>query len=226
MNARTAVPHVPQDAHQHHGKRDTALWLGVILSVGIHFLAFLYWPEMQADELVVARAELTAVDLPPEVEIPAQPQAIARPATPIAAATQVSEEITIAPTTFEANPVSELPPPPLPSDDGTTSLRDQPTFTPYTVSPTLLNRSEVQKILVREYPQLLKAAGIGGTAIVWFFLDVDGRVLETRIHASTGHPQLDEAALHIAETMRFSPALNRDRKVQVWVQFPVHFRVR
>lgn len=223
MSVKTAVPHEP--ARTHHG-RDAALWFGIIVSAGLHFLAFAYWPDMQAEELVVARQTLTAVDLPPQVEIPPRPEAIARPATPVVASANVSEDITIAPTTFEANPVSELPLPPPPSEEGQTSLRDQPTFTPFTVRPRLLNKQEVGHTLVKEYPQLLKDARIGGTVNVWFFLDTDGRVLETRIQRSSGHPQLDEAALRVAEAMRFSPALNRDKEVQVWVQFPIIFQVR
>ena len=123
-------------------------------------------------------------------------------------------------------PVSELPLPP-PSDEGAgASIRDAPTFTPYTVRPRLLNREAVQQILIKEYPQLLKDARIGGTTLVWFFIDEDGRVLETRVKESSGHEQLDRAALRVASAMEFSPALNRDRRVQVWVQFPVIFQVR
>ena len=79
---------------------------------------------------------------------------------------------------------------------------------------------------MREYPPLLKEARIGGTAIVWFFIDEEGRVLETRLKESSGHPKLDEAALRVASAMEFSPALNRDRRTKVWVQFPVIFEVR
>ena len=33
-------------------------------------------------------------------------------------------------------------------------------------------------------------------------------------------------ALAVAGLYRFSPALNRDKKVPVWVLFPIEFRVR
>ena len=181
---------------------------------------------MQADELQVARNTLTAVELPPQVEIPDRPETIARPATPVVASAEVGEDVTIAPTTFEANPVRELPLPPPPEEKGETSLRDNPTFTPYTVRPRLLNAGEIGRILQAEYPPLLREAGIGGSVRVWFFLDTDGRVLETRVEQSSGHPQLDQAALRVAGAMRFSPALNRDREVQVWVRFPIVFQIR
>ena len=37
--------------------------------------------------------------------------------------------------------------------------------------------------------------------------------------------KLDEAALKVANLYRFSPAINRDTKVPVWVSFPVTFQV-
>lgn len=224
MTGPTAVPAQPLGKYH---KRDTALWLAIILSVGLHFVAFSFWPDMQAEELLVQRSELTSLDLPPEVDIPQAPRAIARPAVPVVATTDVSEDVTIAPTTFDANPVSELPLPPPPSEETAAgALGDQPTFTPFTVRPRLLNKAAAQALLVKEYPQLLKDAGIGGVAQVWFFLDTDGHVLDARIESSSGHVKLDEAALRVARGMKFSPALNRDTRVQVWVRFPIIFEVR
>ena len=82
------------------------------------------------------------------------------------------------------------------------------------------------RALEREYPPLLRDAGIGGTANIWFFIDENGRVQDTRIQESSGHQQLDEAALRVADIMRFTAALNRDKKVPVWVAFPITFQVR
>ncbi len=101
-----------------------------------------------------------------------------------------------------------------------------PTFTPYTVAPRLKNRSEVQSALQRDYPPLLRDAGVGGTVLVWFLIDENGKVVKTQIKKSSGHDALDEAALKVADVMKFSPALNRDQKVPVWVALPVDFRTQ
>ncbi len=106
------------------------------------------------------------------------------------------------------------------------TLRDTPggpTFTPFTVQPTLKNREDVGAALIRYYPPLLKDAGIGGMAGVWLFVDADGEVAKTTIGRSSGHAALDSAALAVARTMVFTPALNRDRKVPVWIQLPIVF---
>ncbi len=101
-----------------------------------------------------------------------------------------------------------------------------PTFTPFTVAPSISNRDEVVRAMEREYPPLLRDAGIGGSVKVYFFIDENGRVQDTRIDQSSGHQALDEAALKVASVYRFSPALNRDQKVPVWVSFPITFQVR
>lgn len=99
----------------------------------------------------------------------------------------------------------------------------QPIFTPFTVAPKVLNRDEVQRAMREAYPPELRAEGIGGTVEVWFFITEDGVVQDTRINESSGHEGLDDAALRVAGVFRFSPALNRDARVAVWVGFPITF---
>jgi protein TonB len=163
------------------------------------------------------------IELPPEIEIPPPPQQISRPATPVMAEADIDEDITIAPTTFEENPVEDLPPPP---GEAQTDLSAAPTFTPFTVAPSIQNRAEVVRAMEREYPALLRDAGIGGTVLVYFFIDENGRVVDFQVNESSGHQALDDAALAIADIYRFTPALNRDKKVPVWVSFPITFQVR
>ena len=198
-------------------------WGSMIVATVVHFGTFALWPELQAEDFSFESEELEAIELPPEIEIPPPPQQISRPATPVMATAEIDEDITIAPTTFEENPVEDLPPPP---EEEATDLSAAPTFTPFTVAPTIQNRQEVVRAMTREYPPLLRDAGIGGTVLVYFFIDEDGVVQDYRIHESSGHQALDDAALAVADVYRFSAALNRDKKVPVWVQFPITFQVR
>jgi protein TonB len=195
----------------------------MIAATMVHFGAFMFWPELTTDDMSFTSEELEAIELPPEIEIPPPPQQISRPATPVIAAADIDEDITIAPTTFDDNPVDDLPPPP---SDVAGDISAAPTFTPYTVAPSILNRDEVVRAMVREYPALLRDAGIGGTVKVYFFIDESGQVRDRRIDQSSGHQALDDAALAVAGIYRFSPALNRDKQVPVWVSFPITFQVR
>jgi periplasmic protein TonB len=101
-----------------------------------------------------------------------------------------------------------------------------PTFTPYTVAPELKNSAEVQRVLTRNYPPLLRDAGIGGNVLLWFLIDENGKVVKTTLKESSGHAPLDEAAAKVASVMVFSPAINRDRKVPVWVAIPIQFTTK
>ena len=200
-------------------------WYSVAGAALFHMMLFAFFPAMSAaiDERMVN--EMEAIDIPDDIKIPPPPEQIARPATPVVSAADISEDITIAPTTFDANPIENLPPPPS-SSAGDADLSAAPVFTPMTVAPELRNRDEISRALVRNYPPLLRDAGIGGSPTVHFFIDENGRVLRTLLSKSSGYPALDDAAIAVAQQMEFSPALNRDKKVQVWVEIPIVFTAK
>ena len=103
-------------------------------------------------------------------------------------------------------------------------LSAAPTVTPMTARPEILNAVEVVRAMQEAYPPMLRDAGIGGTVMVYLFIDENGRVANTVLSSSSGHTQLDQAALDVARVYRFKPAMNRDQAVPVWVVFPLTFR--
>ncbi len=227
MTAAKAVP-APEVLGETANERlkrsfDSWFWGSMIVATVAHFGAFALAPQFTAADFSFTSDELETIEIPPEIEIPPPPQQIARPATPVMASADIDEDITIAATTFDDNPVADLPPPPV---DIATDISAAPVFTPYDVAPSILTVADVQRVMVLRYPVLLRDAGIGGTVRVWFFIDEEGRVQDFRVDQTSGHKALDDAALDVADVYRFSPALNRDRRVQVWVSFPIEFRVR
>lgn len=204
-----------------------AFGISLVLASAATLLMFVYFPAFTSGNVSFAPQELQEVQLPPEVKIPPPPKRIARPAAPIVGNATVNDTITIAPTTFEKNPVSSLPPPPTTAADGAETNADissAPVFTPFTVAPHLLNTAAVQKALVQDYPPTLREAGISGSVLVWFLINQHGVVEKTKVETSSGYPAMDKAALEIAPLMRFTPARNRDNKVEVWVSLPVTFK--
>ena len=198
-------------------------WGSMIAATVVHFMLFQFWPTQTAADVSFSAEELEMIELPPEIEIPPPPEAISRPATPVMATTEIDDDITIAPTTFDDNPVEDLPPPPV--DDGG-DISAAPTFTPMTVRPEITNRREVEAALMREYPPILRDAGIGGTVVVWFFISPEGIVQDKRVSQTSNQVQLDAAALAVADVLRFTPALNRDQRVAVWIEVPITFQVQ
>jgi TonB family protein len=155
---------------------------------------------------------VTVVDTPPtppstpqpDVEIPAVDSSAPVPEpTPPPAAPEVA-----------AAPVQASPAPQGVSE---------PEFSPMTVRPALNNVDEVMAALLREYPPVLRDAGIGGTPTLWIHIATDGTVDDTRIYESSGYQPIDEAAQAVARAMRFNPAENRGETVAVWVQIPIRF---
>lgn len=198
-------------------------WGSMVVATLIHFAIFAFWPDMETTgEYGTVTEEFVMVDIPPEVVIPPPPQAIARPATPVVSVADIPDDITIAPTTFESNPVENLPPPtPVAAE----ALSDFQAFTPSMVRPEFRNKSAIESALTRYYPAHLRDAGIGGTVNVNFWIDETGKVVKYEVAKSSGYDAFDDAAVKVADIMQFSPAMNRDQKVRVVVTFPITFRV-
>jgi TonB family protein len=196
-------------------------WSSVIGAVAVHFAFFALFPTLSVADMTVTEERTELLDLLPETRLPEQPEPIRRPAAPIVA--EVDLELTIDRNVPLPGEQVRLPAPPV-SRAGEQSRPEY--FTPYTVAPRLLNAPEVQRLLERRYPAILRDAGIGGTVGVWLRIDERGGVLETRLDRSSGYDAFDEAALGVGRAMRFSPAMNRDRRVPVWVSVPIRFDTR
>lgn len=193
--------------------------VGVIVAVLVHGGLFALFPEMDALDFDFIPEESEVVELPPEVEIPPPPDAIARPATPVVPENPVDDDMTVPKNTWDDNPVAELPPPRVGVDPS-----DAPAWIQRDVDPVLTNGREVQRVLEQRYPSRLREAGIGGTVVLHVFVDADGVPTRSQIAESSGYPQLDAAAREVVDRMRFSPALNRDKAIGVWVRQGVTFK--
>jgi TonB family protein len=100
-----------------------------------------------------------------------------------------------------------------------------PSFTPYDVQPEVTNVEQIRQALTREYPALLRDAGIGGTVVMWFFIDDRGLVENVQVNQSSGFEQLDSAATNVSRTFEFTPAYYQNRPVPVWISIPITFQV-
>ena len=73
------------------------------------------------------------------------------------------------------------------------------------------------------FPATAKSAHIGGTVILSVSLDDSGHPTAVAVRKSSGHPELDEAALRAVRAWRFHPAKLDERPVPTRLEVPVRF---
>jgi TonB family protein len=69
----------------------------------------------------------------------------------------------------------------------------------------------------------LQRAGVGGSVALRVWVDSTGSVDLVNLVEGSGVPELDRAALQVAPSIRFRPAVRRGQAVGTWVQFPIVF---
>ena len=222
----------------------SATILGVVLLVGAMQIPVpAVGPDVQVTPTPDPTPTVTAFDAPPLPPAPPPPEVTAPTETSdeLAALSrkvaeierQVSERAAVErelTSLREPSPAPTPAPAPEPQPAGAAEPTDQtpqpipqPSFTPMSVRPQLTNAENVREALTREYPAVLRDAGIGGAPVLWLYIGTDGTVQRTMVQESSGIAALDEAAQNVARAMRFTPALNRDQRVPVWVQIPIRF---
>ena len=76
-----------------------------------------------------------------------------------------------------------------------------------------------------EYPELARKAGIEGTVIVKILIDREGMVRDAIVVRGVG-AGLDQAAVEAIRQTRYTPAIQNNQPIAVWVAQPVYFRLR
>jgi protein TonB len=107
-----------------------------------------------------------------------------------------------------------------PADEGTYELSAVEEM------PSLSNRSDFARQLQRNYPPLLRDAGVAGTVQVRFRVLEDGRVDGESIQiTSSTHEQFNDPTMRAVRVLRFRPAKVNGRPVKVWVEQPIQWTV-
>lgn len=215
-----------QNIHQlHRPGFNEAFPISIGIATLLHFALLAWGPSFGTDVRYDVDDEPPIYLRPIELDLPAAPRAIPRPATPIISDAVTDETITLETVPFE----QYVPPPPPPpaATSGGDRLREQfEAFVPSMTAPRILNAAAVERALEQRYPALLRDAGITGTVDVELWLDERGGVVRAQVARSSGHDSMDAAALSVVDVMRLSPALNRGRAVRVIVTVPIQFSVR
>ncbi len=83
---------------------------------------------------------------------------------------------------------------------------------------------ELQKLV--EYPKLAKEAGVEGRVIIKALIDKSGGVRKTLVEY-TDNSLLNQAALDAIKNYKnFTPAIQNNQPVMVWISIPIRFKLR
>jgi len=168
-------------------------------------------------------ATLERVDITIEVaDIPVtqqfrKPPPPMRPSIPVPSEDEsIPEDLTISLT--ELN-LSDIPPPPAPPEEG------DMIFVAYDKAPEIIGGfAALQKHL--KYPRLAANADLEGKVFVKVLVGVDGRTEKTEvIQAKPRNAGFEESAMNALRKVKWKPAQQRDKKVRVWISFPVTFKL-
>lgn len=91
-------------------------------------------------------------------------------------------------------------------------------FVPFEKEPVVIKRVEPK------YPDIATRAGVEGTVWVKVWVDKEGKVHKVVIMKSDAEV-LNQAAVDAAQQFLFTPAMQHNGPVAVWVSFPFRFRL-
>lgn len=189
------------------------------LVIGIFGIQMLRIISLEAKEAEAPEIEIQVEDIPPTEQFK-QPPPPARPSVPIPTESEdVPEDVTIETTELD---LSEIPPPPPPpaADEGTATI-----FVAYDEPPAPIGGfGAIQRNL--KYPEIARKAGIEGRVIIHVLVDEKGNVVDTKVLKSLGATGCDEAAIAAIKSVKWKPAMQRDKPVKVWVAIPVIFKLK
>jgi len=140
-----------------------------------------------------------------------------RPSIPVPSEDEsIPEDLTISLTELD---LSDIPPPPAPPAE------DDLIFVAYDKAPEIIGGiAALQRHL--KYPRLAARADLEGKVFVKVLVGVDGRTEKTEIlKAKPQNAGFEESAMEALKKVKWRPALQRDKKVRVWISFPVMFKI-
>ena len=203
------------------------LWISVGLSALLHLVLFLLFPTFEIE--AYARAEEPVViqlEKIPETRQERRPPPPPRPVVPVATdSPDVPDDVTIETTELDLNLDDLAPPPPLEEEvfEEEIELEEEDEVVDYwkvEKPPKALDDSQPRP----EYPEIAREAGIVGKVFVMVLVGKDGKV--EQIGDITGPEVFHEAAKKAALQWEFSPAIQNDKPVRVWVSLPFNFQLR
>jgi len=203
-----------------HPRSQSRRLTGMVITVALHIAliyALIHGLARKIVEIVVPPLETKIIEEikppapdkppppPPKLETP-PPPFIPPPEVNIQMPMQMAPTITaVAPT-----------PPPKPAPMAPTPPRQAVNTAP------VVNAASCDK---PEYPPAARRANETGTVLLNFLIDVDGKVIDSKVERSSGSRRLDEAARAGLELCNFRPATVDGKPTRAWARIEYVWRL-
>lgn len=193
--------------------------IGLIVSLFLMILVFQGWKRIERSSGTQSKGQLlfSVEEIPPQTEQQRAAPAPTRPTVPIASEDEdLPEDETIEFTDLDLD--AEPPPPPPPPDDND----DIFAFVPHDEPPQPVGGMPAIHRNI-DYPEIARRAGVEGMVILFVQVDVDGSIVDMRVVKKEGLDVFVDAAKKAVTSVKWKPAMQRDRPVKVWASVPIEF---
>lgn len=202
-----------------HPRSSSRRLTGVAITVALHIAliyALIHGLARKIVEIVVPPLETKIIEeiKPPADKPPPPPPKLATPPPPFIPPPEVNIQMPIqsAPTITAVAPT----PPPQPAPFVPTPPR------PAQQTAAVVNAASCDK---PEYPPAARRAGETGTVLLNFLIDVNGKVIDSKVERSSGSRRLDEAARNALELCTFRPATADGKPQRAWARMEYVWRL-
>ena len=205
-----------------------SLWLSMGGSVLLNGLLVFFYPTHDPDALTrPEKPILIQLEQIPETRQERRPPPPPRPVVPIATDDpDLPDDITIESTDLDLNLDDLLPPPPLEEIEEEIELEEEEEeeiVDIWKVEEEPRPIGGIEKQPRPKYPEIAQKAGIEGRVFVKVLVGKDGKVEQAG--GISGPEVFHEVARTAAMQWKFTPAIQNDKPVRVWVSLPFVFKL-
>lgn len=214
--ARLKVPEA--DLRRQYGK---TFWSCFGISAVLLMAFVVLFPSLEADAYDKKQQVIIQIENIPETRQERRPPPPPRPVVPIASQSDdIPDDATIMETDLDFG-LGDLPPPPplVVQDDVDLEEEEEEIVEIWRVE----KQPEPVNNPAPEYPEIARKAGITGQVVVEVLVNKEGKV--EAIGNVHGNEVFHEAAKKAAAKWTFTPAIQNDKPVKVWVSLPFRFQL-
>ena len=187
----------------------------------VHLAVVALFPHFQADAYDKSEPVIIQIEDIPETRQERRPPPPPRPVVPIASdSDDIPEDATIMETDLDFGLDDLAPPPPLEELYQVEMEEEEEEIVEIW---RVEKQPKPKKEVIPVYPEIARKAGITGTVQVEVLVNKQGLV--EAIGRVIGNEVFHEAAKKAAAQWTFSPAIQNDKPVKVWVMLPFRFQL-